>query len=369
MKSANTLPKNASPFLRDLTLTLAINFIVAVIVTLVFAYPSSGLSGIAASFVPSLIISNCIGLLILLILTLFERHIESRAFPLNWVLRICALILGTAIGFLIGGAILAATGLMPQRYYWSAFRYGIGFSLLITLVIGIGLYMHESLRAKLEAANLRLREKELAEERARKLAVEAQLSSLESRIHPHFLFNTLNSISSLIQEDPRQAERMVERLAALLRFSLESNQTSTVPLNREIKVVGDYLEIEKARFGSRLRYSISVPSEFESIEVPPLAVQTIVENSLKHSISQRREGGEVRIQARASDNRVVIEVGDDGPGFSSKDITLGHGLDNLQSRLAALFDDDAGLSVTTADGRTVVAFWVPQAQPHPVAAL
>src|SRR5215210_641801 len=93
MKSADTQPKNGSPFLRDFVLTLAINFIVAVIVTLVFVYPSSGLSGIASSFVPSLIISNCIGLLILLILTLFERHIEGRPFPFNWVLRICALTL------------------------------------------------------------------------------------------------------------------------------------------------------------------------------------------------------------------------------------------------------------------------------------
>jgi LytS/YehU family sensor histidine kinase len=201
--------------------------------------------------------------------------------------------------------------------------------------------------------------KELEEERARKLAVEARLSSLESRIHPHFLFNTLNSISSLIQEDPKLAERLVERLAALLRFSLDSNQTSTVPLDRELKIVTDYLEIEKARFGDKLRYSIDVPAELRAIEVPPLAVQTLVENSLKHAVATRRDGAAVSICARVSAGQVEVEVLDDGPGFSVDSIKAGHGLENLQSRLAALFDERASLDFSTRDGQTAVTISLP----------
>src|SRR5437764_15089871 len=101
-----------------------------------------------------------------------------------------------------------------------------------------------------------MRTRQLEEASARKLATEARLSSLESRIHPHFLFNTLNSISSLIREDPVRAERTVERLAALLRYSLDVNARGLAPLRHELKIVRDYLEIEHTRFGERLRYSV-----------------------------------------------------------------------------------------------------------------
>src|SRR5205823_3935058 len=122
-------------------------------------------------------------------------------------------------------------------------------------------------------------------ERALKLATEARLSSLESRIHPHFLFNTLNSISSLIQEDPVRAERLIERMAALLRFSLDSTNAGLVPLYQEMKIVRDYLEIERARFGDRLGFEVNIPAEFDRFEVPPLAIQTLVENSVKYAVS------------------------------------------------------------------------------------
>ena len=100
---------------------------------------------------------------------------------------------------------------------------------------------------------MQLHARQLAEERARKTAIAAQLSSLESRVRPHFLFNTLNSISSLIREQPERAERMVEQLAALLRYSLDANDGQLVPLRRELKLVNDYLAIEQARFNFRLR--------------------------------------------------------------------------------------------------------------------
>ena len=140
----------------------------------------------------------------------------------------------------------------------------------------------------------------------------------------------------------------------MLRFSLDSNQRSTVALGQEIKTPRDYLEIERARIGDRLRYSIDVPVALESIEVPPLSVQTLVENSLKYAVSPRREGGEIQIAARVSGDRVLIEVKDDGPGFQPGAIIAGHGLDNLQARLAVLFDNDAALDIAMRDERTIV---------------
>ncbi len=218
----------------------------------------------------------------------------------------------------------------------------------------------EGLSYRLQAARIELRNRELAEERANKLASEARLSSLESRIHPHFLFNTLNSISALIREDPARAERTVERLAALLRYSLDVHTRPLVPLHQELRIVEDYLEIEKTRFGDRLRYALVVAPDIGELEVPPMAVQTLVENSIKHAIADSRRGGEVRVEARFQSGELLLEVSDDGPGFDLGALLPGHGLDNLQERLAALFPGAARLQVTRREGRTVVAVSLPQ---------
>jgi LytS/YehU family sensor histidine kinase len=109
--------------------------------------------------------------------------------------------------------------------------------------------------------------------------------------------------------------------------------------------VADYLEIERARFGDRLQYVLEVPPELEAVQVPPLAVQTLVENSVKHGIAPRREGGKVTVRARRVEGGLRLEVIDDGPGFTPASITAGHGLDNLQSRLTTLFGDSACLQV------------------------
>jgi sensor histidine kinase YesM len=327
---------------------------VAVVLMLIVPFYSKTPGRVVVTFIIGMIYGTSIGGLMVLFFNRFGDSIGRQAFPRDWVLMIGALIALSAAGCLLAGFILCATGIFEWQYFWRTFARDMRFSWAIAIVIGVSISLYERLRAKLEAANSQLREKKLAAERAHKLAIEARLSSLESRIHPHFLFNTLNSISSLIQEDPQQAERLVERLAALLRFSLDSNQRSTVPLRQEIKITRDYLEIERARIGHRLRYSIDVPAALEMIEVPPLSVQTLVENSLKYAVSPRREGGEIQITARADAGRVFIEVMDDGPGFASGAIKAGHGLDNLHARLAALFDEDAALDIAMRDGRTVV---------------
>ena len=295
----------------------------------------------------------------MIVLPLTAHYCANRPSPWNWVLFIGELLVLSMIGTLAAMLILTRTEIFPPARFWQYYQVCLLISLVIGLTIGISKFLYEGLKHRLEIATRRLQIKELEEERARKLAVEARLSSLESRIHPHFLFNTLNSISSLIQEDPRLAERLVERLAALLRFSLDSNQAGTVPLSRELKIVLDYLEIEKARFGDKLRFSIDVPPELEAVEVPPLAVQTLVENSLKHAISQRREGGLVQVTARLKDDEVIIEIQDDGPGFSQNAVLSGHGLDNLKARLAVLFGERAALDISTRGGHTIVAVTLP----------
>jgi len=264
------------------------------------------------------------------------------------------------IGSIPANLILLALGWVRRQDLWLEYRGSLRIAIAITLILGAVVTAFEILTHRLQAATLELRTRQLEEERSRKLATEAKLSSLESRIHPHFLFNTLNSISALIREDPRQAERTVECLAALLRYSLDSTAHRLVPLRREIRVVRDYLEIEKTRFGDRLRYMLDVPDEIGELEVPPMIVQMLVENSIKHAVSANRSGGEIRVAASLGTEHLRLEVSDDGPGFDRDSLSPGHGLDSLEDRLAVLYDAAGRLEFGRRDGRMVVSVTVPQ---------
>lgn len=255
------------------------------------------------------------------------------------LLRTIGILVGTnTVGCLFSGVVLAVLRLDAWSRYWPRFRFAMVFGMVITLTFGLGMDFYQQVRSRLDLATLE-------QERARKLAAEARLSSLESRIHPHFLFNTLNSISSLIPTDPKRAEDVLGKLAALLRFSLGANQMGLASLAQELQIVRAYLEIERTRFDSRLRYSIDVPAEMEEFRIPPLSVETLVENSIKHVIAQRPAGGEIRVSAAIADGRAVLSVSDDGPGFALDSVPLGHGLDNLSARLALLFGGAARLEV------------------------
>jgi len=264
------------------------------------------------------------------------------------------------VGCFIGTVLTVLVGLNTAELARKIFPMNLRISLFIALAVGLTMFGYESMRARLRHVEGELRERQVREERARKLAAEAQLSSLESRLHPHFLFNTLNSVSALIQEDPQRAEEMVGRLAALLRCSLDANRKSMVPLEQELKIVRDYLEIEKARFGDRLRYAIHAPSELLRSEVPLLAVQTLVENSVKHAIAPHKEGGAIFVRTNAADGEIEVQVADTGRGFSLEGIPPGHGLDNLIARLSAIYSNGAKVwTMTDEGGRAAVCVRLP----------
>lgn len=343
---------------------ISLNFVGVVLALLLEAtFGSLTPSQIASHFIHSFFYANYIGTLFGFAVLYFTPFLNLLNFFLRW-----ALLVGMILGFTFVGSIMAGFTLMwlgsfpPDDYSWMTLRrMGLGF--LIALVFGISLYFYETVRLKLGATNERLRTKESEKQLAQKLALEASLSSLESRIHPHFLFNTLNSVSSLVQEDPPLAERMIERLAALLRFSLDSNHRSTIPLEQELKIAVDYLEIERARFGERLRYLIDVSEELKTVRVPPFIIQTLVENSIKHAVSRQKKGGEIQVRARRAgtveNTRIHIEVRDSGEGFAPDDIPVGHGLDNLRSRLSVLFKTKAELDVLRKGNFTIVRVSLP----------
>jgi len=341
-------------------LTRAIWIVSGSTLVILLLFLSSGrirLSQIGIEVFAVFIYSASIGVPSILILTRLSLTYTSRFPRLIFLFQALVLVCTATVGTFAGDFLLWVAGI--TRNYWLEFRVSLPFSIVISLMFGLSISTFETLRYRLQSATLALRTQQVEQERANKLLVEARLSSLESRIHPHFLFNTLNSIAALIPSDPVRAEDTVSKLASLLRFSLNANHSSLVPLSQELKVVRDYLEIESTRFGPRLRYEITVAESLGLVNVPPLALQSLVENSVKHVVAQRSEGAAIQIAGSRVNGRMQLDVIDDGPGFSLGSISPEHGLGNLSARLQLLFDDAGRLDVTRENGKTIARISFP----------
>ena len=284
----------------------------------------------------------------------------SCRYPRLVFAMIAACLICTAVfGCLVGSSVALMIGMIPTALFWNALWGDLPFTVLISLTIGLGMTVYESLQFKYQLATLELRNREMEQDRATKLLAEARLSSLESRIHPHFLFNTLNSIAALIPSDPVRAEDTVGKLASLLRFSLNATQGGLVPLSKEARIVRDYLEIEKTRFGTRLNYEIQIPEALADCKVPPLALQSLVENAVKHVVAHRTQGSRITVTGTIKQATLRLEVSDDGPGFTLDAITPQHGLGNLIGRIELLFGEAGHLEVTRIEDQTVVRMEFP----------
>ncbi len=305
-----------------------------------------------------LIYANLTGILGIFLLGWLAGKLLRKP-PVLPLLAVAMLVI-TPLGCLLAQTLLMAIGYVVPRQFWPEYLHTLRVAMPLALVFGSGAFVHGSLRARVQQVEERLHEKEVAEARTQKLAAETRLRSLESRIHPHFLFNTLNSISSLIAVDPARAEQIVGRLAALLRASLDTSHRSLIPLREELDMVESYVDIERARFGENLRGLVNVPVELQDAQVPPMSVQSLVENAVKHGITPQSGGGEFMVTAKAENSSLRIEVRDTGPGFDLSAIHAGHGLDNLVERLDALFGEKARLNVLRRDGYSVVEMILPR---------
>ena len=196
-------------------------------------------------------------------------------------------------------------------------------------------------------------DRELREQEMEKLTTEAELRTLRAQVNPHFLFNALTTIGHLIQTAPPKALETLMRLTSLLRAVLRSEGEFTT-LGREMEMIEAYLDIERARFEWRLRATLDVPARLANLRVPPLVLQPIVENAVKHGISRLRQGGEVRVTARTERgqdgaSQLILVVSDTGAGAAAEDLRrgreLGVGLRNVERRLACQYGDAASLSI------------------------
>ncbi|MBZ5673828.1 MAG: histidine kinase [Acidobacteriia bacterium] len=211
---------------------------------------------------------------------------------------------------------------------------------------------------------VRITERRAQEQREAKMQLalrEAELRALEAQINPHFLFNCLNSIRGLVVEDPPKAQDMITRFATLLRYNLNHDSRHTVPLSAEAEVVADYLALEKVRFEDRLRLQVAIDPAAALLQVPPMILQSLVENALKHGIGRLPQGGDLQIRAAARNGSLVLEVENTGELTDSPSGDTQVGLNNIRERLRLLYGDRASLVLrSSGDGNVVATVQIPK---------
>ncbi len=199
------------------------------------------------------------------------------------------------------------------------------------------------------------------ETRQNAMQVRSKLNNLQRKVNPHFLFNTLSSIIQVgYEENPSKLEQLVHNLAELYRKVLYLPDDLSMPLSEELGLIENYLEIEKIRLGDRLQIDISIPPEHQSVNIPPLMIETLVENAIIHGIAPKESGGRVTIASRIEQRRLVVEVADDGVGFDPESSSRGFGLASVEQRLRLFYKNQASFQVSsTAQTGTTVRLAVP----------
>jgi two-component system, LytTR family, sensor kinase len=205
-------------------------------------------------------------------------------------------------------------------------------------------------------------------EEQQRMLMQARLEALTSQINPHFLFNTLNSVSSLIRTDPQQARIMVIKLSRILRTRLRKHENLS-PLRDELEFINDYLSIEMTRFGDKLRLVERIEPDTLDMLIPSMMLQPLVENSIKHGLGTQVQGGQITLEAKRVEGRLHIIVADDGAGISQEKLATllgqGIGVSNVTERLKVLFGSDYRMWIDSAPGRgTRIEIEVPQLQPE-----
>ncbi len=269
----------------------------------------------------------------------FDRHRWPRQLALHVTAALAYSVVHTAIMMAVRTLLLIGQELPTNFPGWRNYTLLSYLTqldwLLMTYLFLIGVayalaYRHESQARALNSAQLETR------------LVEAQLQALQRQLHPHFLFNTLNTVSGLIRTDPDGADRMIDRLGDLLRMTLHKSGIQEVSLKEELEVLGKYVEIERTRFGNRLTVEMNVQPETLDAQVPSLVLQPLVENAIRHGVAPNARPGWIAVHTERDDHDLVMQVLDNGDGLPPDRLMAlnrGVGLDNTRARLAHLYRD------------------------------
>lgn len=282
----------------------------------------------------NLLFSQCIGITI----ALTNVPLVLRIAPgwRRWLVIVLMLPLSVLLGNILAHLISGIP--LPTDKLWSSLAVGLMFG-----VIGSTVFL---LAQRIQTLDAEVRQRRLDEAERTRREMEAHLKLLQAQIEPHFLFNTLANVSSLIDTDAERARKLLDRLTDWLRIALVRVRRELTTLDDELRLLENWLEIVGVRFGERLRWRIDATPQARQAPIPPMLLQPLLENAVKHGIEPKLGSGEVRIKAEIADNKLIIEVSDNGVGLDQKPAGPGTGLENVRARLAALFGKRGHLSVS-----------------------
>lgn len=310
-----------------------------IIDTLIAVFLSA--TGIAHPFGANMVFSQCYGISIFLIL-----HLLFRIFKPGWAVGPIILMMGVSLifGYLVGGYCAV---LILKRFFSIAITFhgaGIVQQMALALAISAAVSYFFFSKARLRVNRAMIQQERLTRLSIEKEALEAKLRLLQAQIEPHFLFNTLSNVLSLIDVDPARGKVMLSDLIHYLRTSLSRTLPAVTTLDQEMDVCATYLKIQKVRMGERLHFEVILPDELKQHPFPPMLIQPLVENALKHGLEPRVEGGTVLVETTDANGFLRITVADTGDGLSEYE-QGGVGLANVRERLRLLFGDKAHLSL------------------------
>jgi signal transduction histidine kinase len=280
-------------------------------------------------FIPDLIFSQCIGFSIffssLAAVPLLKRAASSRTQVMIIIAVVC---FGAVAGTLLGAL---ANGFSLGDFIGGSFGFFLQVVVLALLFGAIVSYVFFSVA--------RISEEKMKRLDMEKVSVETELKLLQSQMEPHFLFNTLSNVLSLMDSDRDKARSMLESFTAFLRASFLTARHRTVTLAQEMDVVKNYLDVFAVRMGARLAYRIDLPEGLRNVPIPPLLIQPLVENAVKHGLEPSIEGGEIALRAERIGDAVRIVVTDTGNGISELGMGNRIGLENVRKRLELMYGD------------------------------
>ncbi len=326
-----TIPQVRQPPWRDLSLLLLFCLVIAVFLQLI---RGNGL-------IHNLVFSESIGISIYSSIKALIRLRHSSKD--DFVSCLVGIPLGGFAGVVIGAVLTGANPLLLFSTKFDKQQKELLIPALAAIVFGVAIAWFFHSREKMARQKLQLQQEASRRSEKEKNLVETQLRLLQAQIEPHFLFNSLANVVSLIDHEPENAKRVLENLSDFLRTSLLRTRQEATTVRDEINLLTAYLYIQRARMGQRLQYHIECPEALMALPLPPLLVQPLVENALKHGLENEVGGGCIHISLAQKDQALIIQVSDTGRGFQN-DGEAGIGLANVRHRLRGLYDN-AGLSL------------------------
>ena len=344
-----------------------INQIVCLVVSLPFWMLSYRSSAYWVVALYSFAIGNLIWLFIdgsrQLTLRLMGPKVYDKTQWPGWSSMAVTIVLGSVAGYTLGTWIVDSLLGFDSPSLFTNLRPGV-ITLLVAGAATYFFYSRERLHSEMTAA-----------EAARRLAAENQLKLLESQLEPHMLFNTLANLRVLIGLDPVRAQAMLDRLIAFLRATLNASRSGSHPLSAEFDRLNDYLALMAVRMGPRLAVQFDLPAELRGHAVPPLLLQPLVENAIKHGLEPKVEGGRIEVSARQEAGQLILSVRDTGIGLATEapppqvdaaGESTSYGTAHVRERLAALYGDKARFTLAAAagpDGGTLATLALPMLEP------